>query len=54
MRTEAEVEDREVLAIWMKGTLKYVSQTSYNILSAFDGGRTQSVTFSVMVAMPHV
>ena len=44
MRTDTEVEGREVLAVWMKGALKYVSQTSYPILSALkatDGGRTQ-------------
>ena len=44
MRTDTEVEGREVLAVWMKGALKYVSQTSYPILSALkgtDSGRTQ-------------
>ena len=44
MRTDTEVEGREVLAVWMKGALKYVSQTSYPILYALkatDGGRTQ-------------
>ena len=45
MRTDTEVEGQEVLAAWMKGALKYVSQTSYSILSALkatDGGRTQT------------